>query len=363
MRKAVFGIICILFSIFIAVGGEAGTVTVADMAGREVTAPVNPDRIACIGPGALRLIVYLQAVTKVAGVEDLEKRYPGGRPYWMAHPELSGLPSCGPGGLPSINKKPDLEAVLSVNPQILFITYMDGPLADEVQQILGIPVIVLNYGAFATFDEAVYDALRIAGKLLNREKRAEEVTAFIESQREDLLQRTTGLPENRNPTVYVGGIGYRGAQGIESSEQRYAPFEWVNAKNVAEQVEASAGSHVIVGKETLLKLNPDVIFIDGGGASLVAQDYRKKTSYYRALKAFSDRRVYTLHPFNWYTTNIGAALADAYAVGKILYDDRFEDVDPEQKADEIYTFLVGKPVYQQMKERYGAIGQKATFCD
>lgn len=28
----------------------------------------------------------------------------------------------------------------------------------------------------------------------------------------------------------------------------------------------------------------------------------------------------------------------------ILYEERFEDVDPEQKVDEIYTFLVGKPV-------------------
>ena len=362
MKRVVFTL-CILFALFHALGVGAETVTVTDMAGREVTAPFDPDRIACIGPGALRLIVYLQAETKVAGVEDLEKRHPYGRPYWMAHPELSGLPSCGPGGLPSINKKPDLETVLSVHPQILFITFMDGPLADEVQQILGIPVIVLDYGAFATFNEGVYDALRIAGKLLNREKRAEDVTVFIESQRKELLHRTTGLPENRNPLVYVGGIGYRGSNGIESSEQRYAPFEWVNAKNAAKQVEADAGSHVIVGKETLLKLNPDVIFIDGGGAILVEQDCRKKAAFYRALKAFSDNRVFTLHPFNWYTTNIGAALADAYAVGKILYEDRFEDVDLERKADEIYTFLVGRPVYQQMKERYGAIGGKATFCE
>lgn len=45
------------------------------------------------------------------------------------------------------------------------MTYMDGALADEVQQILNIPVVVLSYGAFATFDEAVYDALKIAGNV------------------------------------------------------------------------------------------------------------------------------------------------------------------------------------------------------
>jgi len=122
----------------------AGTVTVTDMAGRQVTAPHDPQRIICLGPGALRLIVYLDAQSKVAGVEDMEKSNPGSRPYWIAHPELADLPRCGPGGPAAINKKPDLEAVLSVNPQVIFITYMDASLADAVQASLGIPVVVLT---------------------------------------------------------------------------------------------------------------------------------------------------------------------------------------------------------------------------
>jgi iron complex transport system substrate-binding protein len=123
------------------------------------------------------------------------------------------------------------------------------------------------------------------------------------------------------------------------------------------------GSHVFMDKETLLKLNPDVIFIDGGGLILVAEDYRKKPESYNALKAFSNGQVYILLPFNWYTTNIGTALADAFAIGKILYEDRFKDIDPEQMADAIYTFMVGKPVYQEMRKDYGPIGRKASFQD
>lgn len=339
----------------------AGTVTVTDMSGRKVKTPFDPDRIVCIGPGALRLIVYLRAESKVAGVEDMEKMNPGGRPYWLAHPELSKLPRCGPGGPAGINKKPDLEAVLAVKPQVIFITYMDASLADEVQRTIGIPVVVLSYGALATFDEAVYDAMRIAGRILNRAKRAEEVVSYIESLRKDMRLRTRDIPPESKPAVYVGGIGYRGAHGIESTEQRYIPFEWIRADNVAERVKASIGSHVFVDKETLLKLNPHIIFIDGGGLNLVATDYRKKPEFYNTLKAFAHRRVYTLLPFNWYTTNIGTALADAYAIGKIIHPEAFEDVSPRQKADEIYTYLVGKPVYESMQKDYGPIGQKASF--
>lgn len=338
-----------------------GIVTVRDMAGRQVSTPFDPDRIVCIGPGALRLIVYLQTESKVVGVEEMEKMHPGGRPYWIAHPELHHLPRCGPGGPASINKKPDLEALLSTRPQVVFVTYMDAALADDVQQTLGIPVVVLGYGAFATFDEAVYDALRIAAKILNSEKRADDVISYIESLRKDLQERSSGIAEERRPGVYVGGIGYRGAHGIESTEQHYIPFKWVNAENLAEQVKPSIGSHVFLDKEMLLKLNPDIIFIDGGGLTLVAKDFRRKPEYYMALRAFSNRRVYTLLPFNWYATNIGTALADAYAIGKILHSGRFKDITPEAKANEIYTVLVGKPIYKEMERDYGPIAAVPFF--
>jgi iron complex transport system substrate-binding protein len=362
IKNSLFWAVCVLIVLIVCSVCNANvTVKITDMAGRTVNAPLDPERIICLGPGALRLIIYLEAENKVVGVENMEIINPGGRPYWIAHPELARLPVCGPGGPAAINKKPDLEAVLSVNPQVIIVTYMDGHLADEVEQILGIPVVVLSYGTFATFDEAVYDAIRIAGKLLNRKKRALDIIDYIESHRKDLKARTEMVSEADKPTAYIGGIGYRGAYGIESTEQKYIPFDWVNVINAAKQVNASIGTHVFIDKETLLKLNPDVIFVDGGGLELVSQDYRKKPEFYHALKAFSLRRVYTLLPFNFYITNIGTAMADAYAIGKIIYGESFKDVDPERKAEKIYTFLVGKPVYQAMKKDYGTIGGVAPF--
>jgi len=361
MKKMGFAVVCAILCCAFSMGAAAETITVTDMAGRRVTVPRDPNRIVCLGPGALRLIVYLKAEPKVVGVEEMEKMNPRGRPYWLAHPELTKLPRCGPGGPQSIDKKPDMEALLSVAPQVIFVTYMSPSLADSVQKILGIPLVVLSYGAFATFDETVYESLRLSGDILNCRDRAEQVIGYVESRREELSRWTQDIPEPQRPTVYVGGVGYRGAHGIESTEQHYTPFEWVHADNAAKHVKASAGTHASVDKETLLKINPDIIFIDGGGLALTAQDYLKSPAYYQGLKAVANGRVYTLLPFNWYTTNIGTALADAYAVGKIVYPDRFGDVAPEAMADAIYTFLVGKPVYTEMKRDYGAIGAKAPF--
>lgn len=353
--------VCLILVLVAAIPAGAQTRSVTDTTGRRVDVPVDPQRIVCIGPGALRLIVYLEAQNRVVGVEEMEKTNPGGRPYWLAHPELAQLPRIGPGGPAAINKKPDMEAVLMARPDVIFITYMDKALADDVQKLLRIPVVVLSYGGFATFDTVVHDSLRIAGRILNREKRADAVIDYIAALQADLSERVKDIPESQKPAAYIGGVGMRGSQGIESSEKNFIPLEWAGARNVAKPFAASEGSHVFMDREALLSVNPDVIFIDAGGLTLISEDYRKKPEFYHALKAFQTRRLMVLHPFNFYTTNINTALTDAWAVGKILYPERFKDIDLEKKADEIYVFFVGRPVYEQMKQAFGAIGRTAPF--
>ncbi len=358
MKTAKIRAVCLLL-LFMTAGASAGTTTISvtDTDGRRVTVPADPKRIVCIGPGALRLIVYLQAQNRVVGVEEMEKANPGGRPYWLAHPELTALPRIGPGGPAGINKKPDMEAVLTAKPDVVFITYMDKSLADDVQQLMRLPIVTLSYGGLATFDSTFYDSLRIAGRILNREKRAEEVIAYIAAMQADLSRRVNDIPKAQRPTAYAGGIGMRGSQGIESSEKNFMPLEWAGARNIAKGVAASEGSHVFMSKEALLSANPDVIFIDAGGLALITEDFRKKPEFYHALKAFQTHQVVVLHPFNFYTTNIDTALTDAWAVGKTLYPDRFRDIDLKQKADEIYTFLVGASVYSRMERSFGALGR------
>lgn len=354
--KRIVIILCLLCFGWIS---PAGAVTVQDMAGRTVTVEANPQRIVCLAPGTLRLIIYLEAKTKVVGVEAIEKRFPTTRPYWVANSELSRLPSVGPGGPGSINGEPDLEALLAAAPDLIFITYLERRKADKLQAKLGIPVVVLSYGPFGRFDETMYRSLRLAGKILGKEDRAEEVVGFIRETEKDLAQRVEGESAEEQPGVFVGGIGFKGTQGIGSTETAYAPFDWVKARNVV--AGQSTTGHLFVGREALLAMDPDIIFIDGGGRGNVARDMQAKPAFYQGLTAFREGRVHTLHSYNWYMTNIGTAMGDAYTIGKILYPNRFADIDPAAMADEIYTFLVGKPVYGQMKTAYGPLGGKLTM--
>jgi iron complex transport system substrate-binding protein len=336
-------------------------VTVTDMSGRRVTLAKTPERIICISPGTLRLILYVKGKGKVVGVEDIEKANPKTRPYWIANNDLGGFPSIGSGGPNTINKEPDLEKVLAVNPELIFISYMDKTKADALQKKIGIPVIVLTYGPFGTFNEFVYDSIRLVGRILDKEKRAAAVIDFIEGSRNDLNSRVNVFPVAQKPSVYVGGIGFKGTHGIESTETIYPPFEWVQAKNIAKS--GRKKGHLFVDKEKILEWDPELVFIDSGGNELVRQDYIKKTDFYHGLKAFRNEQVYLLYSFNWYMTNLGTVIGDAYAVGKILYPKRFGDVNLPDKANEIYDFLLGKPVYREIAKNFGNLGDVPEYLN
>ena len=90
---------------------------------------------------------------------------------------------------------------------------------------------------------------------------------------------------------------------------------------------------------------------------MVQDDYTKNPEFYRLLKAVENQAIYGVLPYNFYTTNLATALANAYYIGKVIYPDAFKDINPESKADEIYTFLVGKPIYHQMQEDWKGFGK------
>ena len=326
--------------------GEA--VTIEDMAGRSVSIEGSVQRIVCAGPGALRLITYMNVQDKVVGVEEMEKD-PTGRPYAYANPSFKTLPVIGPGGPATINQGPDPEATLNCNPDLIFITYMQKNNADRLQAKLGIPVVVLSYGDETVSEETVYRSFGLIGRIMDNSRRADDLVKFFEDMKKDLSDRTKGFAQEA-PSVYVGGIGHRGAHGIESIFRRYLPFEFLGIKSVARNLK---GEYVLIDKEMLLVWDPDIIFVDGGGRHLVEEDIRKNPEFYKRLSAFKHGRVYLTLPYNYYTTNLGTCFANAYFIGKIVIPANFNDIDPEKKADSIYLFLLGKRVYSNMKKDYG----------
>jgi iron complex transport system substrate-binding protein len=335
-------------------------ISVTDMANRTVEVKKDPQRIIGVGAGALRMICYLNAADRVVGVDDREqKKYnvsgfgmPSGidKPYDLANPSLATRPFIG-------GKTGDPELIAAQNPDVVFYTFTTGKDAQTLQEKSGRPVVALTTGDLGKNKAVFYQSLRLMATILGKEERAESITTYIDGTIRDLNDRTKNIPADKRPRVYVGGIAYNGAHGFLSTDPAYSPLLMVNGNNVA--ASASAGGQMMIDKEKLLDWKPDVIFVDEASYALVKDDL--KDPVYQTIPAIKNGRVYGVMPYNWYANNYDTVLADAYYIGKTLYPEQFADVDPAQKADEIYTFLDGKPVYSDMKTLFGGFVPFSTL--
>ncbi|WP_067077126.1 iron ABC transporter substrate-binding protein [Methanoculleus horonobensis] len=347
----------------IARGGSDQTAMITDGFGRTVTIPSPPESVVCSGSGCLRYLVYLQSQNLAVGVDDIEKegRAIEGRPYALAYgSQFKNLPLIG-----EFRGKDDPEKILGIGPAVILKTGSTGTAyatsaddADKLEAKTGIPVVAFPYGSLRNDAEKaeMYTGLRTMGEVLGKQDRAEEVIAYIEATIADLEARTADIPQNEQKTAYIGGVSSAGAHGIISTEPAYPPFLWINAKNAA----AGLGTaHADVAKEALVDWDPGYIFIDVGTIQMESDGAigeLKSDPALQGLSAVKESRVYGVLPYNFYNTNYGTVLADAYFIGKTLYPDRFADIDPEEKADEIYTFFIGKPVFGDLNGQYRNLG-------
>ncbi|MGQ9635277.1 MAG: iron ABC transporter substrate-binding protein [Bryobacteraceae bacterium] len=328
------------------------------MAGRTVTIPQIVDRVICSGAGCLRLLTYLQGQDLIVAVDSIEVR--GSpvdlRPYAIANPQFRRYPVFGEF---RGQDNPELIATLNPRPQVILKIH-DGRTAgpDLLQAKTGIPVVVLKQGDLTGQRVEFERALRLLGGVLGKQRRAEEVIAYVNSVERDLRRRTQGIPEAQRPSCYVGGVARSGPHGLQSTEPGYAPFVFTGARNVAAPSRLDGGrATVTVAKEQIVFWDPDVIFVDVAttqlGGDLNALKQLQADPAYRNLKAVRENRVFGVFPYNSYSLNFEVALANAYFVGKTLYPERFRDVDPLAKAEEICTFFNGAPAFAQMNRLTG----------
>lgn len=318
------------------------TRTITDSAGRTVEIPKTIERIVCVNVGALRYTCYMQAQDLVVGVEDYEQEPTMSRLYNYVNFDLfADLPVIGSNG----EHYP--EAIIAADPEVIIMAGNDSQDADDLQSKTGIPVVVVS-GSDTTLDDNAYETIRLMGEVYGKEDRAEELTNYLNSVKDDLEQRTAGIPEEDKPTVYVGGVSFKGHHGFEGTEANYGPFVLIHANNLADTTGQSGAFDIDL--EQVLAWDPDVIFLDFNGMSLINEDYAKNPDFYQGFTAVQEGRVYSQISFRSSASNLETALADAYYAATILYPEQFADVDPVEKAGEIFTALLGTNPYEDLKE-------------
>ena len=321
---------------------------ITDSMDRNVEIPYSVERIVCVGVGALRYTCYVGGTDRVVGVEDYETKPGMSRLYNYVNFDLfQNLPVTGTNG------EPFVEEIINVDPQVIVMSSYASQDPDELSQKTGIPVVVVP-GSDTTLDEKAYVTIRILGELYQLEDRAEDLTDYLKSIQKDLDDRTASIAEDAKPTCYVGGVSFKGHHGFEGTEAYYGPFELIHAKNLANTTGQTGAFNIDV--EQVLSWDPEIIFLDFNGMNLINEDYAAHPEFYNALTAVQEGKVYSQISFRSSASNLETALADAYYAACIMYPQQFQDIDPVEKAGEIFTKLLGSNPYHDLE------GAGYAFC-
>ena len=323
-------------------GKAQNTRTITDGAGRQVEVPEKVESIICVGVGALRYTCYVGAQDLVCAVEDCEKEPVISRLYNYVNIEkFRELPVIGTNG------NPFPEEIIKAAPDVIVMSAYASVEADDLQAKTDTPVVVVP-GSDTTLDAAAYETIHIMGQLYGMETRATELTDYLQTIQKDLDDRTKDIPESEKPSVYVGGVSFKGHHGFEGTEAGYGPFALIHAKNLADTTGQTGAFNIDL--EQVLSWDPEILFVDFNGMALINEDYAKNPDYYNALTAVQEGKVYSQISFRSNASNLETALADAYYAACVMYPEQFRDVDPVAKAEEIFETLLGVSPYADLKE-------------
>lgn len=353
MKKILFIILSFLFLIQCKKeqASHGNTVEITDALGRKVKVPENITRVVAVNAGAMRFMSYMEAIPLIVGVED--KELIASRPYNFAFPEIRKKTVIGPqpGG--------DAELIMKAQPQVIFWTASAKSTPDDFQKKTGIPVIVIENGELGIENDKVFNTLKVIGKVLKKEKRAEELISFIKNQMGEIQTRTQSISDKEKPKVYAGGLSFNGSHGIVSTRANFSPFIMANANNVVAEMNHGVltTKPIMIDKEKLMQWNPDYIFIDSDGWKMAQTELKDGTPLYNSLNAIKNNKVHIIPRYINNSFSYDYALIDAWYIAKILYPEQFKDLNMDKKVIEILEKFYAKKVdiknfdlqYRQLK--------------
>jgi ABC-type Fe3+-hydroxamate transport system, periplasmic component len=262
---------------------------ITDMAGRIITIPAEIDMVFSCNPISA-IYLYTLVPDQLLGwnyeLNDVEKS--------IILEKYHSLPDFGMGD--SIN----YETVIAANPTIALnvSTIREGSVqeADELQEKLGIPVIVVDSNL-----ESVANAYRFLGELFVVEAQAEQLASYAENTFNDIANMD--ISEEEKVTIYYGN-GEDSLETAVSGSSHGAIVEMVNARNIAD-MELGDGSRVSISAEQLLAWNPDVIIVNGEPKMNISGNFAAENLLnnpdFKTLNAVENGMVFGTPnaPFSW----------------------------------------------------------------
>ncbi len=332
--------------------GADETVTVTDLAGRQVTLTV-PVKTMILGEGrflpTLAILDPSDPTKRIAGMMgDFERFDPAGfAQYAKKFPGLKTVPQIGHASAESFS----LEKSISVRPDVAVFGLGSGhgpgarhkAIIDNLKAA-GVPVVVVDF-RFEPIKNTP-KSLALLGKIMGREAEAKAFNDFYTAELARVADGLSGLTETGRPKVFIEiHVGGRDDCCATMSQGMMGRFiDWAGGRNIA--TDKVPGAYGLLSMEYLLVSQPDVYMGTAIGAAGVkypkpgrivlgprADAAQARTTLAQAvarpgfseLSAVKAGRAHAIW-HNFYNTPMNVAAVQAMA--KWLHPDRFKDLDP-----------------------------------
>ena len=234
----------------------------------------------------------------------------------------------------------NLESLAKVDPDlvVLWASSPDDPNIRAINETLNVPVFAI----YVTSLDDVYRQVDTMGIISGDTDRASEVKEIMEGYVKLTTNVTDQIQESDKPRVFWMWTDIYGTAGVDSGINDL--IDMAGGSNIMKLAEEEAQDleHPVINQETLIKLNPDVIYM-WYNEDLDPEDIINGEDFLglRDINAVKNRRVYEIsnpYLFDAFSPRMPLALLH---VARDLHPDKFQDVDMNQTIDQYNVDIWG----------------------
>lgn len=329
-------------------------IKVIDIVGREVVLKRAAGRVVDLtGLGGTRILIQLRSGDRIVGATDqaLKTFDSKGATYF---PLQKSSPDFLQQGVESVGSwnEPNLEKILSLNPDVILIGWSGKDAAEKIQKQTGLPTVCIGR-MDGRFD---YDNYEILGRVIGSEAHAHEVNSYLKSKVNMVTDISSKIPQEKKKKVFFW-INPN-VDSMMRTNGIYDAIDYAGGINVATN---SRGIGLYeVSKEQVIAWNPDYILVQSSGKKGVREAFSHSTindikadPMLGQISAIQNGNIqYIRGPRSDWDTAIEAA--EMLYIAKLLYPEEFTDLDVEKQGNEIFKRLYGTDgLYVDMCENVG----------
>jgi len=312
----------------------AEPITFKDQRDRTVTLDGVAERVVTIPIPAASLFMSVDGGTdKLVGMHPLAKGAIKGEILETFYPDAMKIPSDVAG--PGFNFTPNVEALLSLDPDLVF---QWGHLNDDIIDPLtnaGLNVALIKIGK----EEFTRRWLTMMGAITGNEEKAAQMISWRDDVQAEIKAETDKIAADDRPRVlyFMNYLSKLRVAGGKSYNNFY--IDLAGGKNTA----ADLGMFVEVGPEQVIEWDPEVILLNGFEKKLSPQDVYDNPLF-AELSAVKNRRVYKmpLGGYRWDPPNQESPLTWLW-LSMVLHPERF-DWNLQARIDTNYKTMYGQGV-------------------